>query len=347
MLLNSFLRRHTGSMNTDGRLRGVNLGGWLVVEKWLTESLFVGTEAHDEYGLMKTTGAKAKIKRHRRTFITEKDFAWLKTNGVNAVRIPVGYWLFESQDGHVSAIEYLDRAMGWAEKHEIKVLIDVHAARGSQNGGDHSGRSGKAEWFNRSDYQEETIVLLCQIAERYSESSALWGIELLNEPATRGNYWKLLKFYRRAYRELRGVARPGTRIVFHDGFRPLLFAGALWGRKTHPVVMDVHWYAFTLGRYDSLTEYEHRSKRARRVSLRWLQLWQPVIVGEWSTVLPQRLFDDVPKSEHNELLGRNVAAQRAAYEAALGDFYWNYKAEGRGMWHFRSLVEDGIISIDP
>lgn len=345
MLLNSFLKRHTGSMKTDDRLRGVNLGGWLVVEKWLTESLFAGTDAHDEHGLMKTAGAKAKIECHRRTFITEKDFAWLKANGINAVRIPVGYWLFESQDGHISAIEYLDQAMKWAEKYELKVLIDVHAAQGSQNGGDHSGRSGKAEWFDRSDYQEETIVLLCRIAEHYFESSALWGIELLNEPASRGNYWTLLRFYRRAYGALRRVARPGIYVVFHDGFRPLLFTGALWGQKSHPVAMDVHWYAFTLGKHDSLDAYERGSRRTRRLLLWWLQLWQPVIVGEWSTVLLQKLFDDAPRVEHTNLLRRNAVMQQAVYDVALGDFYWNYKAEGRGMWHFRSLVEDGIISV--
>ena len=29
-------------------LRGVNLGGWLVLEKWMTPSLFDGTAAADE-----------------------------------------------------------------------------------------------------------------------------------------------------------------------------------------------------------------------------------------------------------------------------------------------------------
>ena len=30
------------------RLRGVNLGGWLVLEKWMTPSLFEGLSATDE-----------------------------------------------------------------------------------------------------------------------------------------------------------------------------------------------------------------------------------------------------------------------------------------------------------
>ena len=71
-------------------LRGVNLGGWLVLEKWMTPSLFAGTEAIDEYTFMQTPGAVEKIDQHRRSFITEADFKWLRKHGVNAIRIPVG-----------------------------------------------------------------------------------------------------------------------------------------------------------------------------------------------------------------------------------------------------------------
>ncbi len=30
------------------QLRGVNLGGWLVLEKWMNQNLFAGTDAMDE-----------------------------------------------------------------------------------------------------------------------------------------------------------------------------------------------------------------------------------------------------------------------------------------------------------
>lgn len=33
---------------SGGKLRGVNLGGWLVLEKWITPSLFAGLRATDE-----------------------------------------------------------------------------------------------------------------------------------------------------------------------------------------------------------------------------------------------------------------------------------------------------------
>ena len=62
-------------MNTP--LRGVNLGGWLVLERWMTPRLFAGTDAKDEYSFMQTPDAKEKINKHRDTFITEDDFRWL------------------------------------------------------------------------------------------------------------------------------------------------------------------------------------------------------------------------------------------------------------------------------
>ncbi len=331
-------------MNHDDHVRGVNLGGWLVLERWLTPSLFAGTDAPDEHSFMRMPGAKKRIDAHRHAFVREADFKWLAAHGVNLVRIPVGYWLFENTDGYSASVTYLDDAMRWAEKHGLNVLIDLHGVRGSQNGFDNSGKTGKAAWFSDRSAQNEALELLVRIAERYKDSPALWGIELLNEPLARGHFWTLLRFYRKAYARLRQVLRPGTRVVFHDGFQPLLFAGALWPRKSHPVLMDVHWYAFPLPG-DDLDSYLKKSAWRRKFLLRSLQLWQPVLVGEWSTVLPQRFFDAAPKNTHMDLLAANARMQRAAYQKSAGSIYWNYKAEGGGMWNFRDLAERGVISL--
>ena len=57
-------------------LRGVNLGNWLLLEKWMRPSLFEGTSAKDEYTLCEVLGpaAGARMLRHRDTFIQEEDF---------------------------------------------------------------------------------------------------------------------------------------------------------------------------------------------------------------------------------------------------------------------------------
>lgn len=324
------------------QLHGVNLGGWLILEKWLTPSIFAGIDAHDEYSFMQRSNAKKLIEKHRETFITEKDFKWLHKNNINLLRIPIGYWLLEAADGYTPTITYLDKAMKWAEKYSLNVLIDFHGAKGSQNGFDNSGKSGNPDWFKVRFAQRETIELLAKIAERYKDSPVLWGIELLNEPKPGWHYFSLLRFYRKAYNKLRNVLRPGTYVIYHDAFQPLLFAGSLWVRKSHPVMMDIHWYGFSIGG-NSVEKYIRRSAYLRNVMLSLFQLWQPILIGEWSTVMPQRFFDAVPLSQHMEILRKNASMQQNIYRKAAGSIYWNYKAEGDGMWNFRSLVEHGVI----
>ncbi|MGZ8190099.1 MAG: hypothetical protein ACXWTS_02595 [Methylococcaceae bacterium] len=77
------------------KLRGVNLGGWLVLEKWITPSVFEGLQAKDETSYCVELGSEAQVrlKQHWDTFITREDFAWLAKTGINAVRLPVGHWL--------------------------------------------------------------------------------------------------------------------------------------------------------------------------------------------------------------------------------------------------------------
>lgn len=320
----------------------MNLGGWLIVEKWITPKLFDGFDGEDEHSFMMNPGAAKRITEHHRTFVTEQDFEWLRDHGISLVRIPAGYWLFEAQDGYLPTVKYLDQAMKWAGKHGIKVLIDLHGAPGSQNGKDHSGRHGSAAWYSDNHYETQTINLLRKIAERYKDDGALWGIELLNEPKVTYNYFKLLRFYRRAYKELRRIIRPGTHTVFHDGFHAVLFAGALWPRRDYPVVMDTHWYAFHPFGHNEV-HYRKLLAFYRGLILRYARLFQSVVIGEWSSVFPGRYFDQLPRERHDELLVKNMGTQLKMFKKADGWIYWNYKHEGGGMWNFRSLVDEGIL----
>ena len=123
------------------KLRGVNLGGWLVLEKWMTPSLFDGLQATDETSYCVELGASAEqsLKNHWDTFITCEDFAWLAKTGINAVRIPIGHWIFgpdypyhrsygaSSHPFVKGGIEILDRAFDWAEAYGLHIVLDLHA----------------------------------------------------------------------------------------------------------------------------------------------------------------------------------------------------------------------------
>jgi len=187
-------------------MHGVNLGGWLVLEKWMTPSLFKGTSAKNEYELSKLKKGRERIKKHHETFITEADIAWLSAQRVQLLRVPVGYWTFGDAKPYVETIAQLDwletiAQLDWlvemAGKYNLKVLIDLHAAPEAQNSQAHSGsgnqKKGKA-WLKNKQAKQQTIDCLVRIAEHFKESPEVWGIELLNEPRRDFSALRLIHF---------------------------------------------------------------------------------------------------------------------------------------------------------
>lgn len=122
--------------------------------------------------------------KHWSTWITEKDFEDIAATGLNFVRIPIGYWSVTPIEGDPyvqGAYPYLGKALDWADKNGLKVMIDLHGAPGSQNGYDNSGRKGDIHW-NEGDTVDQTYKALNKIRDDHASHPALAVIELLNEP---------------------------------------------------------------------------------------------------------------------------------------------------------------------
>lgn len=121
------------------KINGVNLGNWLVLEKWMSPALFDGTTAEDEYYLAHQLSPQMfemRLKIHRSEYITERDFAHIAHMGMNSVRIPIPYFIFGDRPPFVGCIEELDKAFCWAEKYGLSILLDLHTVPMSQNGFD-------------------------------------------------------------------------------------------------------------------------------------------------------------------------------------------------------------------
>eukprot|EP01018_Ginkgo_biloba_P028715 Gb_14314 [translate_table: standard] len=77
------------------------------------------------------------MQNHRSSFGTDKDFDFLSRNGINTVRIPVGWWIANDSNPPApfigGSLQALDNAFTWAQLYDIKVIVDLHAAPGSQN----------------------------------------------------------------------------------------------------------------------------------------------------------------------------------------------------------------------
>ncbi|MFZ1250534.1 MAG: cellulase family glycosylhydrolase [Candidatus Microsaccharimonas sp.] len=325
-------------------LHGVNLGGWLIVEKWMTPSLFNGSDAIDEFTLSQTTAGRKAIKNHHKTFIQESDFQWLKDNGIDIIRVPVGYWLFESEDNLIPHVHYVDWVMNMAEKYNIEVLIDLHGLKGSQNGRDHSGKSGVAEWFKVEAYRTQSIDVLEKIAYRYATHPKFWGLQIINEPFPKLFNLKLRAYYKNAADRLSGILKH-TRIVFSDSFTPRLMSGVLPHINGKPAVMDIHvyqpfrpWIKFVP--LDFFFDWLNWQKKLHQR----LMKKQSVIIGEWSGVIRHEDLMKVPEHKRDSLTKDYITQQLAVYSASDAWFYWSYKTEGPGTWNYRSLVENGMIS---
>lgn len=291
------------------KIKGVNLGNWLVLEKWMLPELFEGTGAEDEVWLnrkMNSAELKEKMKEHRDTFITEQDFAFIKEQGIWLLRIPVPYFIFGDRPPFNGCVEYLDKAFDWAEKYGLQILIDLHTVPGSQNGYDNGGLTGVCKWCKNPEEVEFALTVLERLTKRYGQREGLYGIEVLNEPisflvyATAPSTGKavdkeeakgsgyvplpfLENFYRNAYRRLRKILPENKTIVFHDGFR-LRHWGKFF-RKEHMknVVLDTHIYIFAMESFVPIHMpwvYQIYIKSQQRLIER-IQRDVPVVVGEW------------------------------------------------------------------
>ncbi|KAJ1398637.1 Glycoside hydrolase, family 5 [Sesbania bispinosa] len=149
----------------------------------------------------------SKIMRdHWNTYITEEDFRFMSANGLNnAVRIRVGWWIAQDPTPPRpfvgGSLKVLDNAFTWAQKYGMKVIVDLHALPGSQNGQPHSAsRDGYREWGD--SYIPDTVATIDFLAERYANKESLIAIELMNEPQG-VDLQSLKKYYQAGYDAVR------------------------------------------------------------------------------------------------------------------------------------------------
>jgi glucan 1,3-beta-glucosidase len=331
----------------SSKFRGVNLGGWLVLERWMVPGIYRGTDAQDEYSLCQTLGdgAKDRLDHHRETFITAEDFKWIANCGLNAVRLPVGYWALEAPKPYVPSATYIDFALEQAQANGLKLLLDLHGAPGSQNGWDHSGRSGPINWPKDPQNISETLRVLESFAQKYGQHPALCGIELLNEPRDVVPLGILQQFYQDAYARLRRHVDPQVAIVFHDSFRPLAWKKFMQEPTFSNVILDTHLYqCFDEAARGRTAQEQLEFAIKRKTALDEMQKEElPTIVGEWSLSLPEHSYNGLSPFQLATVRRGYADTQLLNYETTRGWFFWSYKLERKSEWNFRYCVDEGWL----
>ena len=75
------------------------------------------------------------MQEHWRTWFKDEDFKNLKMRGLEVIRLPIGDWTLNPYGPYVGCTDGADKWIDWfydtAAKYNIKVLMDVHAMKGS------------------------------------------------------------------------------------------------------------------------------------------------------------------------------------------------------------------------
>ncbi|KAI9847672.1 MAG: exo-1,3-beta-glucanase [Sclerophora amabilis] len=279
---------------SNEKVRGVNLGGWFVLEPWITPSIFEewenGGGVVDEYTYSKKLGqdeAYRRLSKHWNSWITEDDFGQIAQAGLNHVRIPIGYWAVAPLDGDPyvqGQLDILDQAIGWARGAGLKVMIDLHGAPGSQNGFDNSGKYGDVGW-QQGDTVSETIDAVRGLAERYaSDTEVVTAIQLLNEPLGPVLDLDSIKgFYYDGWGTVRD-SNEDVAVAIHDAFQDVKDWNGFMNSDsgTNNVILDTHQYQIFSPDQVARSPDEHVSSACNLGSEQLGSSDKWTIVGEWT-----------------------------------------------------------------
>ena len=210
------------------RLRGVNLGGWFVMEKWMCP-LDRGSYP-DTYSVIQALDSRfgvateqSLIKTYQQNWITTSDLDNIKNAGFNVVRVPVWWGQFyqlnnvSNSGWRADAFQILDWLVSNAGARGIYVIIDMHGVVGGQSADQTTGRQGQNQYWSNGNNQGNTAWMWWQIANHYKGNATVAGYDLINEPYGAPNTTAVWSAYYSLYTSVRG-ADPDHIVIMEGTF---------------------------------------------------------------------------------------------------------------------------------
>ena len=227
-------------IDTDGKpflIKGINLGNWLVPEGYMfkfqnaTSPRLINETIAELIG---TDATKRFWKKYLDVYIMQEDIHYLKSIGVNSIRVPFNYRLFTNEYymgnyDSTRGFKYLDRLIKWCKAENLYVLLDMHCAPGGQTGDNIDDSYGYPFLFENEESQQLCVNIWRKIADHYKNETIIIGYDLLNEPIA--HYFDKDKLnpllevvYKRIAAAIRGV----------DKNHILFLGGAQWDSNFKP-----------------------------------------------------------------------------------------------------------------
>jgi aryl-phospho-beta-D-glucosidase BglC (GH1 family) len=327
----------TNIVNASGsiiRLRGLNLGGWFIMEKWmcpldsgsLPDTYSAITNLDSRFGV---ATEQSLIHAYQTNWITTGDLNNITNAGYNCVRMPVWWGNFYSISNPTSsgwrpdAFDVLDGLVTNCASRGIYVIIDMHGVVGGQSTSDSTGWQNQNQYWISSTAQSQTAFMWRQIAAYYNGNPAVAGYDLINEPFGTSSIADVWPAYTNLYTTIRAV--DASHIIIVEG----TFGGWNWGMLPNPSV-----YGWTNIIY-SMHEYQWNGAVAQIESGADNQVadfqnhlsWNvPDYVGEWN----------------------NMGMGAACYKYSINAY--NNAGISWSMWAYKAthgLVPDGWGWYDP
>ncbi len=314
-------------------LRGVNMGGWLVQEGWM--NLTNGPCQAESFKVLdERFGREVRehlFKVYEDNYLSETDFDNIKALGMNVVRLPFAWWNILNDDGSLKADAFvrLDWFVDCCAERGLYVILDLHAARGSQNNQDNSGEMNGSQLWKNETYQDQMLYLWECVAAHYKGNPAVAAYDLLNEPggdlkSTGVVQWE---YFDRLYEAIRAI-----------DLEHIIMMESCWDPEDLPapdrygwenVVYQYHWY-----KWNADNDYWAQKLNVDVKLHKMKQTNHPVpgFLGEFT------LFQSMDAWKY---------ALDAYSNAGLGWTIWTYKVTGNSTWGLYNVFgEKGDIYKD-
>lgn len=314
------------------KLKGVNLGSWLIWEDWLTpydgveknkdgvtDHMQVVDKLTERFGVQK---AYELMNTYMDNWITEYDLDQIKALGFNSVRVPFWYRNFYYDDNGTKILDKdgnwdfsrLDWVVEECSKRGIYVVLDMHGAVGYQSDAPHNGKLDSCHLFDKTEegekYRRLTAELWTAIAERFRGNPAVAMYDLLNEPGCE-------------------VEKPGiTRRINNEKMYSILYDAVRAVDPEHIITLECIWTAAALPHawvkgWKNVVYQVHFYQNSDFIFTAFCVLTR---IYHFGTPLMMGEFYPLKKTTWKNCF-------KTLNKLDFGWFLWTYKAANHGMWN--------------